>query len=562
MKTLKVFASTIIMLQLGFAGLNLKAQNLVSTFYFETRSDRTPADRDKEIHVITDPNAFVLEPCVKYKIVVTGTYNIYNYHAASNSGNCGNHITIPAYQPIFETVPSLGSNCTLPQYQESCNYVQNGWASSNQKNPRFDAQYNFACGVTTGNEQAISRIMVNIDGSLNHGTVVNNIGHNVIPHPVTSMPVTLNSYWTTLSSLSGNTPAFNTNHSYEYEIYGNGHPMAVLQRSSENSDDYGQLKFEIYELSNCNPFASPPIAFSPNANCLTQININRSNYPCANISELNTIIDWGDGTTTNGNEYSHRYSSPGNYQITITQMLLVNGECCSKSSTINYTTPPFTNCEPCELLLNAAIKVQFLSSGAGTESYEFSELSGFGSLPNATIFWNFHDGSGEKKGKKVQHTYTYTGSHVVTMRIFYFDDQTGECCNLEFTRNFTNASGGGGGGDSAPPSGNNEGNSINKPNHQNKNLVKSSANSFQEMDLKRITIHPNPTNGISEVTFNGIDVYTIVVYGSDGRKVNSIKSEDHKKDVKIDLTGETSGVYFVQIISKDGKTVNKKLILK
>ncbi len=78
-----------------------------------------------------------------------------------------------------------------------------------------------------------------------------------------------------------------------------------------------------------------------------------------------------------------------------------------------------------------------------------------------------------------------------------------------------------------------------------------------EFDNK-IAVWPNPTSGIFNIQ-SDIPLALIKVYDANGTVISSEVPASFKS--RIDLTGFKSGLYFVKIIAKSGKTSTKKLIL-
>ncbi|MFA6150488.1 MAG: YCF48-related protein [Chitinophagaceae bacterium] len=80
----------------------------------------------------------------------------------------------------------------------------------------------------------------------------------------------------------------------------------------------------------------------------------------------------------------------------------------------------------------------------------------------------------------------------------------------------------------------------------------------KEMPVGKIALYPNPTNG--KCSISAAFEYTAIVYDCLGRKV----FEDASYSTKhiIDLTGNASGAYFIEILTKDNKRTSLKLTLQ
>jgi len=78
----------------------------------------------------------------------------------------------------------------------------------------------------------------------------------------------------------------------------------------------------------------------------------------------------------------------------------------------------------------------------------------------------------------------------------------------------------------------------------------------------RMTISPNPAAGIFSVTVKDPEIYPVNVVVSDvcGKKISSQILHEGELKAYFDLSGHTSGVYFVSV-QADGKSLVKKLII-
>ena len=73
-----------------------------------------------------------------------------------------------------------------------------------------------------------------------------------------------------------------------------------------------------------------------------------------------------------------------------------------------------------------------------------------------------------------------------------------------------------------------------------------------------ILIYPNPTNGKSIIAFDRVLNSEISIFNLDGKLIKKLVSDT--KEVNIDLSNLSSGVYFLAIKSEDGKTEIRKLL--
>ncbi|MBV8325770.1 peptide-N-glycosidase F-related protein [Chryseobacterium sp.] len=85
-----------------------------------------------------------------------------------------------------------------------------------------------------------------------------------------------------------------------------------------------------------------------------------------------------------------------------------------------------------------------------------------------------------------------------------------------------------------------------------------SSTTLDVKDIKTIdvNIYPNPTSDFVTIK-SKIDVASVTLYSMDGRRL----SETYREN-KIDLSGYTAGVYFLNISMKDGTTFRHKIIKK
>jgi hypothetical protein len=76
--------------------------------------------------------------------------------------------------------------------------------------------------------------------------------------------------------------------------------------------------------------------------------------------------------------------------------------------------------------------------------------------------------------------------------------------------------------------------------------------------LAKITIAPNPSNGIVTISKNNqTTVSKIIVFDINGKVIKAIDSELNLEEIQIDLSKYSSGVYFVEISNDIDKIVRK-----
>lgn len=83
-------------------------------------------------------------------------------------------------------------------------------------------------------------------------------------------------------------------------------------------------------------------------------------------------------------------------------------------------------------------------------------------------------------------------------------------------------------------------------------------------DLKKaVVLFPNPTNGILNINLpDNKNVDSILVNDESGKMFNYTNSVKTGNLQKIDLSGKSTGIYFIRIIMEDKSVIDKKVILK
>ena len=79
--------------------------------------------------------------------------------------------------------------------------------------------------------------------------------------------------------------------------------------------------------------------------------------------------------------------------------------------------------------------------------------------------------------------------------------------------------------------------------------------SIEETVRNPITIFPNPTNAILNI--KGIDIKQAKLYDALGKKVLDIRDEN-----TLDVSHLDAGVYLIEIITRNGKTTQRRIIKK
>ena len=75
-----------------------------------------------------------------------------------------------------------------------------------------------------------------------------------------------------------------------------------------------------------------------------------------------------------------------------------------------------------------------------------------------------------------------------------------------------------------------------------------------------VTVWPNPASSIINVKGDGVE--DVFVYNSMGYLVMSIVVPDSDSYTKIDASSLDSGIYFLNIVSSNGNSVLKKVVVQ
>lgn len=113
--------------------------------------------------------------------------------------------------------------------------------------------------------------------------------------------------------------------------------------------------------------------------------------------------DFGDGTTGTGEEIVHEYTTPGQYQVTLT----ISGDDCSDSKTKNVhvmdSIPPQPGCQAMfGYEMEEGLTLQFIDLSWGEDIEDYS--------------WDFGDGNTSDE-QEPEHTYAEQGMYIVSLTI-------------------------------------------------------------------------------------------------------------------------------------------------
>jgi len=77
--------------------------------------------------------------------------------------------------------------------------------------------------------------------------------------------------------------------------------------------------------------------------------------------------------------------------------------------------------------------------------------------------------------------------------------------------------------------------------------------------VNKISVYPNPSNGLFNLTLEGISESTIEIYNVEGKKILS-KIQENEEVLSFEL--QTEGIYFVKIINTDFVETKKVVVKK
>lgn len=232
-----------------------------------------------------------------------------------------------------------------------------------------------------------------------------------------------------------------------------------------------------------------------------------------------TEWDWDDGSTsTGGPTASHYYDAPGVYNICITVLAIVDGECCEETFCRRIEVE---GCEPqpCEI----RVDYEYLNVDC---LYEFDGTIIFANTNIDAWHWNFGDGT-TGSGQNVTHTFQ-PGEYVVCLTAVVKSED--DCCfhrvckeirveDCQF------------GLDGEDPS---------------RNEQERAFNSSTPTD-KSIQLYPNPATSMLHLKTKLEGTYQLSIFNTAGTRMYSQSVTD--QTVQLDLTkmGLGAGVYIIEL---------------
>lgn len=252
---------------------------------------------------------------------------------------------------------------------------------------------------------------------------------------------------------------------------------------------------------------------------------------------------FGDGTSSTDENPLHYYASPGTYSAELTILVIdPNGNCCPKTYKIKVDA---NSCKPCDAIQT----INIIPTNLGGGTYNFTATG-----PNAPGFgysWDFGDGT-TGVGNSINHTFA-PGSYAVTLVIYYYDVNSGECCRFPVVLDI-----------SIEPDGQV---GISEPS----NSKKAGLQPMPEWLIERpsasetnvnVALFPNPNNGSFTVSADSDKrIEKIIVHDLSGRAIQTIQV-DGKSTINVELTTNTPGTYNVSVFFTNGENTTKQLVRK
>lgn len=86
-----------------------------------------------------------------------------------------------------------------------------------------------------------------------------------------------------------------------------------------------------------------------------------------------------------------------------------------------------------------------------------------------------------------------------------------------------------------------------------------SSNHQVNSEEKSITIYPNPTNGVATINWSNYNIEMVTLTSIDGKILKSQTVDDLDKEIKIDLSGLSDGIYQV-VINENNNSFLRKIV--
>lgn len=247
------------------------------------------------------------------------------------------------------------------------------------------------------------------------------------------------------------------------------------------------------------------------------------------------IVGWqwkfGDGCSSNEQNPTHVYETPGSYEVclTVTALNPETGECCSSELCHKIQV----ECEPSECKLEADFDWLVCDPCV----YTFNGNIIFANRNIAGWFWDFGDGS-TGVGQNPQHVFPGPGTYNVCLTVVAFDRE-GRCCTFTVCRKV----------------------SVECEGRQKFE----SDNTLEPLEENSFMMFPNPMNDQTTIAYtleNATNVH-LQVNDMQGRTVKVLVNEtqgEGQYQINLNASDMPSGAYFVTFRTKAQSDVQKLII--
>jgi PKD repeat protein len=250
------------------------------------------------------------------------------------------------------------------------------------------------------------------------------------------------------------------------------------------------------------------------------------NFTNNSVGVYNTW-NFGDNSTSNSLNPSHTYLSNGIYTVQENVTDSLNNILCSSSQTVSITNAACSAASPTVSYVIVADSIP----------HWWDIYPSYSSVVSATWYWG--DGT-NSIGLYPSHTYDSAGVYNICITVFNVCGDSASYCQNDSIYRL-----------------NNHNNTNSLMTHINVENSNTTAGIKQNNPNNNISIYPNPNNGSFVIEPNSITEQTIQIYDVNGKMV---LSQTINGKTNIDASSLNGGVYNINIISKDGVT-NKRLVI-
>lgn len=263
--------------------------------------------------------------------------------------------------------------------------------------------------------------------------------------------------------------------------------------------------------------------------CGVTMNTYLSNIP-AGYSVVATTWTFGDGYSSDLLNPSHYYTAAGVYEVCLSVTIFNGKECCTIEKCFEVKIE-----KPCENKCD--IEAKILAEQLNNCAVNFTGQIVYTGTAITNWFWDFGDGT-TGTGYSPTHNYSGSGTYVVTLTVFGYSPDKEDCCFVQIRREI-------------------------KVECKEQGKARMAAPTTTE-SINNVVLHPNPSNGIVNLSFDlkNDDQISISIVDVNGKVVYEHTptyklSGTHSIEISTELP---KGVY-TSIISTESYKVTKKLII-